>query len=103
MRMLRIARAAAEAHTAERRIREAEKHMAPSGEYELAPGDLVLVWRENEGWTGPFTFLDRIGGTAFVYVGKERRSFPATKVKPYPSKNDGDSDEKSPADGEHKT
>jgi hypothetical protein len=82
MRMLRIARAAAEAHTAERRIREAEKHMSPSGEYELSPGDPVLIWWENEGWTGPFTFLDRIGGTAVVNIGKERRSIPKTKVKP---------------------
>ena len=39
MRMMHLARNAAEAYIAERRVREAEKHMSPSGEHELSPGD----------------------------------------------------------------
>jgi hypothetical protein len=41
--MMRIARAIDEAHTAERRIGEAEYHMSRSGDYELPPGDPVQI------------------------------------------------------------
>jgi hypothetical protein len=48
----------------------------------------VSVWRDGNGWVGPHQFLDRVRGTSFVLLGKERRPFPSTKVKPYPTLNE---------------
>jgi hypothetical protein len=82
MHMMSIARDAAEKHVAVSRLAEAEKHTVPSGDYLLSPGDNILVFRENEGCTGPANFLDRIGGI-FIVVFKGRKStFPNTMVKP---------------------
>jgi Reverse transcriptase (RNA-dependent DNA polymerase) len=93
MRVLAAARQAAEADVARRRLREAEKHMIPTGDHEISPGDAVSVWRDGKGWVGPHQFLDRVRGTSFVLLGKERRPFPSTKVKPYPTLNEGNGED----------
>jgi hypothetical protein len=51
MSLMSCARAEAETQIAEARLVEAEKHATPSGDYFLSPGDQVLVFRENNGWT----------------------------------------------------
>jgi hypothetical protein len=62
--------------------------MIPTGDHEISPGDAVSVLRDGNGWDGPHQFLDRVRGTSFVLLGKERRPFPSTKVKPYPTLNE---------------
>jgi hypothetical protein len=82
MHMMSIARDAAEKHVAVSRLAEAENHTVPSGDYLLSPGDNILVFREKEGWTGPATFLDRIGGSVTVIFKERKATFPNTSVKP---------------------
>jgi hypothetical protein len=48
MRMVHTARKEAETLTAKWRLREAERHSVPTGEYEIEPGSPVSVWRENK-------------------------------------------------------
>jgi hypothetical protein len=80
--LLSIARDAEETHIAAARLSEAEKHSIPSGDYLLSPGDQVLVFREQHGWQGPATFLDRGGGIVSVLVKGRRITFPSTRIKP---------------------
>jgi hypothetical protein len=82
MHMMSIAMDAAEKHVAVSRLAEAEKHTVPSGDYILSPGDNILVFREKEGWTGPATFIDRIGGSVSVVLKWRKATFPNTSVKP---------------------
>jgi hypothetical protein len=88
MRVLAAERQAAEADVARRRLREAEKHMIPTGDHDISRGGAVSVWRDGKGCVGPHQFLDRVRGTSFVLLGNERRPFPSLKVKPYPTLNE---------------
>jgi hypothetical protein len=77
-----VARSEAEAQVAAARLSEAEKHAVPSGDYLLSPGDAVLVLREKNGWQGPATFLDLIGGNVRVSINRNGSHFQHTLVNP---------------------
>jgi hypothetical protein len=82
LHLMTVARSEAEAQVAAARLSEAENHAVPSGDYLLSPGDAVLVFREKNGWQGPATFLDRIGGNVRVSISRKRVTFPSTRVTP---------------------
>ena len=50
---------------------------------QLSPNDNVIVWRENEGWTGPFKLLLIDNATATVDMPYGPTNFRTTVVKPY--------------------
>jgi hypothetical protein len=85
MHMMSIARDAAEKHVAVSRLAAADKHTVKRGNCLLSRGhnvDNVLVFREKEGWAGPATFLDRVGGSVTILFKGRKTTFPNTRVKP---------------------
>ncbi|KHJ31249.1 hypothetical protein EV44_g3264 [Erysiphe necator] len=51
--------------------------------YGLPINSPVLVWRENRGWTGPYSLLNITGQECVVDLPKEPTTFRVTVVKPY--------------------
>jgi Reverse transcriptase (RNA-dependent DNA polymerase) len=99
LRLMSVTRDATEKYTAMARLAEAQKHTVPSGDHTLTPGDQVLIFREKNGWTGPATLLDRVGGSAVVYLRGKRTMFPAARIKPLAvSRGSSDFDYDIPAD-----
>jgi hypothetical protein len=80
LHLLAVARTVAETLMAAACLAEAEKHAGPSGDYLPSPGDHVLVFRDKNGWAGPATFLDRVGGSVRVYLNRKRVTLPSTRV-----------------------
>lgn len=47
----------------------------------------VLVWRENQGWTGPHTLISIDGQTCTIQLQNGPRQFRTTVVKPFLEEN----------------
>ena len=78
--------------------------------FDLPMGSEVLVFREKNGWQGPYTLLDRKGHDIVVQMTSGPVTFRSTSVKPYhrepdighrdqPHEDDGDKD--APTGGTH--
>ena len=85
MDLMSTARREYEAIVAQLRICRAMNTAPPKESVvNVNPGDEILVYRENTGWEGPFTFLYRDGRLSVVLddKGHEHR-FHSTMIKPY--------------------
>lgn len=91
MDLMQIARREYESIVAKLRIRRALHSATPNETaLDLTPGAEVLVYREKDGWQGPYTFLYRDGRLSVVLDDKGyEHLFHNTMIKPYSPPNLG--------------
>ena len=100
MDLMSTARREYESIVAKLRIRRAINTAPPNESViDVNPGDHILVYRENTGWKGPFTFLYRDGRLSVVLDDKgHEHMFHSTMIKPYQPPNIPIRDLLNPAD-----
>lgn len=102
MDLMTTARREYEAIVSQLRIRRVMNTAGPNEAFiEINPGDEVLVYREKNGWQGPYTFLYRDGRLSIVLDEKGREHlFHSTMLKPYQRPNMAIKDLLNPTDTE---